>query len=110
MVLKEATLKDEAELEALLIKNPTQIEDGFSIITHQKTHKSGRLDIIGTDAQKTLTLIELKVVTDENQLKQALSYCDLILQQGMDWIREAYKKEIEDAMPQIFLIAPDFDE
>ncbi|VVB74627.1 Endonuclease NucS [uncultured archaeon] len=79
MVLKEAVLKDEAELEALLIKNPAQIEEGFSIITHQKTHKSSRLDILGLDSNKTLTLLELKVVSDVGQLRQALSYYTWIL-------------------------------
>ncbi|MDD5163183.1 MAG: hypothetical protein PHD95_03165 [Candidatus ainarchaeum sp.] len=111
MVLKEAKLKDEAELESILVKNPEQIEDGFKVLTHQKkAHGQDRMDILGIDSQKVLTLVELKVAVDSGQLMQALSYYDWIMEQGLDWIKEAYKTDIEDTMPQIFLIAPDFDE
>jgi len=116
MALKDAKIKDESELESLLVGDPNQIEEGFKIITHQrKTYGQNKLDILGVDSQGVLTVAELKVTTDSNQLKQALNYYDWILEQGLDWIIEAYKHKlkgvkIEQKMPQIFLIAPDYDE
>jgi hypothetical protein len=116
MQLKESKIRDEAELESLLVSNPNQIEEGFLVLTHQrKTHGFKTLDILGVDSEGILTLIELKVVVDSGQLKQALLYYDWILQQGLDWISGAYKgalgsQKISERMPQIFLIAPDFDE
>jgi hypothetical protein len=116
MQLKEFKVRDEAELEALLVNDPSQIEEGFKVLTHQrKTHGFKTLDILGVDSEGILTLIELKIVTDAGQLKQALLYYDWILQQGIDWISGAYKSslgslKISERMPQIFLIAPDFDE
>ena len=116
MALKEAKLKDEAELESLLVRDPNQIEKGFKIITHQrKTRGQNKLDILGIDSQGVLTVAELKVAVDVNQLRQALNYYDWILERGLDWIVDAYKQklkgvEVEQRMPQIFLIAPDFDE
>jgi hypothetical protein len=116
MQLKETKVRDEAELEALLVSDPTQIEEGFKVLTHQrKTHGFKTLDILGVDSEGILTLIELKVVIDSGQLKQALLYYDWVLQQGIDWISGAYKSslgnlKISERMPQIFLIAPDFDE
>jgi len=116
MTLKDAKIKDEAELESLLVRDPNQIEEGFKIITHQrKTYRQNKLDILGVDSQGVLTIAELKVTTDINQLRQALNYYDWILERGLDWIIEAYKHKlkgikIEQRMPQIFLIAPDYDE
>jgi len=116
MALKESKVRDEAELEALLVKDPNQIEEGFRVLTHQrKTHGFKTLDILGVDSEGVLTLIELKVSVDSGQLKQSILYFDWILQQGIDWISEAYKgplenRKIVNRMPQIFLIAPDFDE
>ena len=116
MVLKEAKIKDEAELESLLVKDPNQIEEGFKVITHQsKTYGQTKMDILGVDSKGVLTVIELKIITDVNQLRQALNYYDWVLEQGLDWIIDAYKHKLKDtkieqSMPQIFLIAPDFDE
>ena len=116
MVLKDAKIKDEAELESILVKEPNQIEEGFKIITHQrKAYGQKKMDILGVDSEGVLTIIELKVLTDVNQLRQALNYYDWIVDQGLDWIADAYKHKLEEIkieqrMPQIFLIAPDFDE
>lgn len=116
MTLKETTIKDEAELEAILVNDPDQIEEGFKVLTHQrKTSGLSRMDILGVDSEGTLTIIELKVVMDSNQLRQALQYYDWVLQQSLDWIRDAYKdklsnKKIEERMPQIFLVAPEFEQ
>lgn len=36
MVLKDAKIRDEPELEVLLVGDPNRIEEGFKIITHQR--------------------------------------------------------------------------
>jgi len=116
MVLNEAKIRDESELEALLVKDPNQIEEGFKIITHQRTTSGLKsLDILGVDSGGRLTLIELKVIIDVNQLRQALEYYDWLMMAGIDWVSDAYKEKlqgtkIKEQMPQIFLIAPDFDD
>jgi len=114
-MLKEAKVRDEAELEAILVGEPNQIEEGFIVLTHQRKAFGLRsMDILGVDSENTLTVVELKVVTEPNQLRQAIQYYDWILQQGIEWISDAYKnklgdRKIEERMPQIFLIAPEFD-
>lgn len=116
MVLKEAKISDEAELESLLVKDPNQIEENFKIITYRRqTSRLKRLAFLGVNSEGILTLIELKVTSDENQLKQALEYYDWLMEQGIDWIADAYKERLQgvilkEHMPQIFLIAPDFDD
>jgi len=116
MALKETTIKDEAELEAILVSDPDQIEEGFQVLTHQrKTSGLSRMDILGVDSERTLTIIELKIVMDSSQLRQALQYYDWVLQQSLDWISDAYKgrlsnQKIEERMPQIFLVAPEFEQ
>jgi predicted transport protein len=114
--IKEIKLRDEAELEALLVQNPEQIENGFTILTHQrKTFGFKTLDILGIDSEGILTLIELKNSVDEGQLRQTILYYDWLLQQGIDWISDAYRtqlgeKKIAEKMPQIFLISPEFED
>lgn len=109
MVLLDVAIGSEAELEALLVETPALIEPDFKIITHQrKTHGLNRLDILGLDSQKVLTLIELKLDEDDGQLQQCLEYYSWILEQSLDWIRDAYSVDISEAMPQIFLIARRF--
>ena len=116
MPLKEARIRDESELESILIKNPEQIEEDFKIITHQrKAYGQDRIDILGVDSQGILTIIELKVIQDINQLRQALTYYDWVVERGLYWISDAYKHKLESTnltkrLPQIFLVAPDFDE
>src|ERR1035437_964409 len=112
-MLKTTTLKNEAELETLLIQNPEQIEEGFKIITSQKNNRNGRLDVLGADSEGKMTVIELKVGIDPGQLTQALRYYDDIVKQGLDWYIRAFEPQkiaIKEMMPQIFLIAPDFDD
>ena len=114
--INEIKLTSEAELEALLVQNPEQVEKGFTILTHQrKTFGFKTLDILGIDSEGILTLIELKNSVDEGQLRQSILYYDWLLQQGIDWVSDAYKtqlggKKIAEKMPQIFLISPEFDD
>lgn len=114
MELKEFKVRDESELESILISQPSLIEKDFVVLSNQRTtSQQKRLDILGVDINRTLTIIELKVVTDQMQLSQSLEYYTWVMEQGLDWFSNAYKEKlkdrtIEDNMPQIFLIAPDF--
>ena len=114
MELKDFKVRDEAELESILISQPSLIEKDFMVLSNQRTtNQQKRLDILGVDINGTLTIIELKVVTDPTQLSQSLEYYTWVMDQGLDWFANAYKEKlkdrnIEDNMPQIFLIAPDF--
>jgi len=116
MALTEVKVNNEAELESILVMDANQIESGFLVLSHQKkTDGTDALDILGIDSEGVLTVIELKVKKDRNQLKQSLKYLDYIMNQGLDWFRDAYKsllgdRIIQDTFPQIMLIAPDFDE
>ena len=112
MVLSEVELRDEAELEGILRREPTQIEEGFRIIAKQpRTSEGRRLDLLGVDREGVLTVVELKITVDANQLGQALDYYDWVVER-FDWIKHNLPDEsvvVRDQMPQIFLIAPDFD-
>jgi len=116
MSLSETKIRDEAELESILIKDPEQIEKGFFVLSNQrKAHGQTSMDILGLDSSNVLTIVELKVTSDPDQLRQALRYYDWVLQQGIDWFSAAYehkldKRQIADQMPQIFLVAPQFDD
>lgn len=77
------------------MSEPDQIEEGFLVLTHQrKTFDLRSMDILGVDSENTLTVVELKVVTEADQLRQALQYYDWILQQGIDWVSDAYKTKL----------------
>ena len=71
MVLEEAEITDEKELEYLLKSNVEQIEKGLKVVGSQIRTPKGRLDILCRDFDDVLTVIELKTTTDEEQLQQA---------------------------------------
>lgn len=113
--MEEIELRDEAELESIIRKDPSNLEPGLMIITDQRGAAGGRLDLLAIDSDGVLSLIELKVKTDEGQLQQALNYFDWVLE-SIDFVRDAYKnkldkhqREIKDEIPRILLVAPDFN-
>jgi len=112
VAFKECEIESEAELEAILINNPSSIEDGFEILKSQRRTKpyGKRLDLDGVDSEGTLTVVELKIGEDPNQLLQALEYYDYLLERGLSFFRAYSMVEIEDNPPRIILIAKSFDE
>ena len=78
MSLKDAKVASEAELEEILNNNSDMIEEGFRMLRTQKrtTPYGKRLDLLGVDSNGTLTVVELKVREDDNQLPQAIEYFD----------------------------------
>jgi len=115
LVLKEIKLRDEAELESILKKQPSLIEKGLKIIVSQLITSSGRIDMLAVDSDGVLTLVELKVKEDSYQLIQTLNYYDWILN-NIDFVKNAFEErlskygiQVKDEAPHIILIAPNFD-
>lgn len=110
MVLPEAEIKDERELEILLKNDPEQIEKGLSVIGNQiKTPPSeNRIDLLCVDSQNLLTIVEIKLDSDDHQMEQAIIYFDWALA-NLDWIKNSYRRyRIENEKPRIILIAKKF--
>jgi hypothetical protein len=113
MKIKETSVNSELELEDLLSHEPETIEEGFRILTRQPrtSPKSNRLDLLGVDSEGTLTVIELKVREDDEQIIQALEYFDWLMERGIHFFRDHFSfKDIELTTPRIILIAPHFSE
>ena len=114
--VRETIVRDEAELESLIKRDPSRVESGLVFLAEQrKTPGRGRLDLLGVDSEGVLAVVELKIVKDEGQLQQALNYYDWVLD-NIDFIRDAYKhklaeknREVKDEMPRLILVAPEFE-
>lgn len=109
MSFEEADLKDETEMENILKNDPEQIEKGLKVIANQVGTPKGRIDLLCTDAEGVLTIIELKISSDEDQFKQAIRYFDWAIE-NIDWLKDAYKIKIADQKPRMILVASEFDE
>jgi len=110
--LEEVELRNEDELEALLMGDPNQIEKDLKILDNQiRTPPTDMvIDMLCVDSKGVLTIIELKKDTDDHQMEQLVMYYDWALS-NLDWIKNAYKKkkiEIIDETPRLILIAKDF--
>lgn len=73
-----------------------------------------RIDMLCVDSQGVLTIIELKVNSDEHQMEQTVMYYDWVLS-NLDWIKNAYKNlcikneiKITAEPPRIILVAKHF--
>ena len=101
---------DERELEDLLVKNPEAIEEGMNILGRQIQTDSGPLDILASDADKVLTVIELKNEIDDKQLDQGLRYYDWV-KSNIQWITKHFPDKVDSEQePRLILIAPGFSE
>jgi hypothetical protein len=113
VVLRDEEIRSETELEEILINNPEQIEEGFKLLRTQRraTPYGKRLDVLGVDSKGTLTVIELKIKEDEEQLLQAIEYFDWLLERGVSFFRDHFSEQgIANKTPRIILIAPVFSE
>lgn len=113
MVLKDEEIESETELEEILVNDPEQIEEGFRLLrTQRRTTPYGkRLDVLGVDSKGTLTVIELKIKEDEEQLLQAMEYFDWLLERGLSFFRDHFStQDIANKTPRVILVAPEFSE
>lgn len=110
MAMEEANIKDETELEAICKKDPEQIEKDLKVIDNQIPipPTNMRLDLLCVDSKGVLTIVELKVNSDEHQMEQIIMYYDWALS-NLDWIKNAYPKhKIKDETPRLILVAKTF--
>ena len=100
----------EKELEHLLVNDPQCIEEGMQVLDRQVPTDTGFLDILGTDRDGVLSVIELKVVLDEGHLDQGLRYYDWA-RTNLEGIARHYPKKVDvDQEPALVLIAPTFSQ
>jgi len=102
----------ETELENLLVKFPDSIEEQLTILGRQIKTDSGWLDILATDIDGALVVIEVKATTDDGQLDQGLRYYDWV-RANIPLISHSYSVEkgikIDITQePWLILIAPSF--
>ena len=112
MRIEKIPLENETELETLIVRNLDVIETGLKLISHQVRTGSGIIDILCSDADNRLTVIELKVKESDRVLLQALTYHDWVNENALA-IKEMFPKAREvDAgkSPRLILVAPRFSE
>jgi len=102
----------EHELEEYIVKNPDVVEEGFSILSRQWPTDSGPLDILGVDADNILTILELKVKEDDEQIIQGLRYYDYISMNIAAIARyfSSDRLSISDQDLRLVLVAPSFSQ
>jgi hypothetical protein len=111
--VNEIEIETEIQLEELLLNNPEFIEEGFRLLANQKrtTPYQKRIDLLGVDSTGTLTILELKVKEDRDQLPQAIEYFDWLLERGISFFRDYFSElKIANKAPRIILVAPKYGE
>jgi len=101
----------ERELEDLIVREPSIIEDGFKIVARQWPTDSGPLDILGVDTDGIIVVVELKTEEDDKQIIQALRYYDYVPDNLVTIARyfssdKFFISDQED--PRLILVAPFF--
>jgi len=112
MKFEKIPLENETELESLIIRNLDVIETGLKLISHQVRTGSGIIDLLCSDADNRLTVIELKVKESDRVLLQALTYHDWVNENALA-IKEMFSKarDIDTGKsPRLILVAPRFSE
>jgi hypothetical protein len=101
----------EQQLEDLVRKHTSTIEEGLGYVDHQKQTTGGRLDVLMVDSGKALVIAELKVVQDEGMLMQGVDYYDYV-SSHVEAFARLYKAHSVDPTQEVrlFLIAPSFSQ
>src|ERR1039457_3446057 len=108
--MKQLQIDQERELEALVIKDPDSVEEGLTILTHQRPANGKYIDILAVDKDGVLVDMELKLNEDDDMLLQALEYYDYVLT-NRDRIAREYEKKakiVAQEDPRIILVASGF--
>ena len=112
MRFEKIPLEGETELESLIIRNMDVIEEGLKLISHQVRTGAGIIDILCSDADNRLTVIELKAKESDRVLLQALTYHDWVNENALA-IKEMFSKARDvdvNKSPRLILVAPRFSE
>jgi len=112
--VKRTEVKDEKELESLLIDDLGELEEGLRFLGRQIATDSGALDILAVDKDGLLVVIELKVNERDDQLFQGIRYFDWV-KSRIEWISRSFQKEYDFKInvmkdPWLFLVAPSFSD
>lgn len=104
----------ETDLETILINDLDEISEGMKFLGRQIDTDTGTLDILAVDSDGMLTILELKIKQDDEQLFQGVRYYDWI-KSRIEWIRRSYEKEYDYIIdvskdPWLILVAPSFSE
>lgn len=100
----------EPELEDLVRRYSSKIEDGLLYVDHQRPTAGKRLDVLMADSGKALVVAELKIVEDDGMLLQGLDYYDFV-STHVDAFARLYKDRIDPTQQaRLFLIAPSFSQ
>jgi hypothetical protein len=111
-MFKRLEIEQERELEAQVIKDPEALEDGLIYLTHQRSANGNYIDVLATDSDGVLVVIELKVGEEDEMLLQALEYYDYV-SSNRDRLAKEYAtkaKIVDQEEPRIMLVASGFSE
>lgn len=107
--VREIELREREQLEPMLLRDLTSVEDGMGALDHQVRTDSGLIDILGADKEGTLVVIELKDELDDGQLDQGIEYYDWVAS-NVSLLARIYKGFDPNKPPRLILVAPDFSE
>lgn len=113
MSFEEQEFKNEGELESWIISHPDDLEKGFTVLDHQVKAKGGRIDILGVDKGRALTVVELKTYEDDDALLQGLDYVNWVVENISNLIKFYGSKSEEinaEETVRLILVAPSFSE
>ncbi|WAC07540.1 MAG: endonuclease NucS [Thermodesulfobacteriota bacterium] len=101
----------EEQLEDIVRRHTSTIEEGLGYVDHQKQTAGGRLDVLMVDSGKALVIAELKVVQDDSMLMQGVDYYDYV-SSHVEAFARLYKAHSVDPTQEVrlFLIAPSFSQ
>jgi predicted transport protein len=108
---KQTSVSKESDLEELICADPNCLEEGFKIVDRQVKTSYGPISILGIDSGNCLTIVELKVVPNEEMLMQALDYFAWV-SENTDSLKRMYPSiPIDYAQsPRIILVSPSFSD
>lgn len=103
-------IKEERELEEILAKDPSIIEEGLSSLAKQYSTPIGTIDLLCVDSEGSLVVIELKKELSDAMLFQSLRYYAWVEKTRPGFSGEAGSKVNIEKPAKIILIAPSFSE
>jgi Holliday junction resolvase-like predicted endonuclease len=110
--IQPISLESENALEQLLLADLGNLEEGLQVLDNQVPAGTGFIDILATDSEKALVVIELKKEESDRMLLQTLEYYDFVRERAAHFAstyRHKYPID-EHAEPRLILVAHTFSE
>lgn len=111
-MFKKLDINQERELEALVIKDIQAVEEGLVYLDHQKRANGKFIDVLASDRDGVLVVMELKLGEDDGMLVQSLEYYDYV-SINRDRLAKSYEKKahiVTEEDPRIILVAASFSD